>query len=328
MNKMLKTGIIGVGHFGKNHIRCHKEGKFKLVGFYDIDKEVSDSVEKEFGIPQFPAYKALLKAVDMVDVVVPTNVHYEIAKEAILAGKHVFIEKPVTSTPDEALDLKKLAGKNNVKIQVGHIERFNPAFTSIKTHINSPKFIELHRLGQFHPRNKDVPVVMDLMIHDIDIILNVINSKVKTILSSGVPIISDTPDITNARVEFENGCIVNMTASRISLKPMRKLRLFQSDAYLSIDFLEKKSEVVRIQQVDKTPEDPFAMIMDLGEGKPKKQIFFESPDIVEVNALVEELNSFYDSILNNSSPIVSIDDGYEALKLASEIMEKMNSNVQ
>lgn len=324
----LKVGIIGVGHFGKNHIRCHKEGKFKLVGFYDIDKEVSDNVEKEFGISQFPAYEALLKEVDMVDIVVPTNVHFEVAKKAIIAGKHVFIEKPVTSTPDQALELKNLAIKNSVKIQVGHIERFNPAFTSIKNHINNPKFIELHRLGQFHPRNKDVPVVMDLMIHDIDIILNVVNSKVKFILSSGVPIISDTPDITNARVEFENGCIVNMTASRISLKPMRKLRLFQSDAYLSIDFMEKKSEVVRIKQVDKIPADPFAMIMDLGEGKPKKQIFFESPDIVDVNALVEELNSFYESILNNASPVVSIDDGYEALKLANEIMEKMNSNVQ
>ncbi len=324
----LKVGIIGVGHFGKNHIRCHKEGKFKLVGFYDIDKEVSDSVEKEFSIPQFLTYEALLKEVDMVDVVVPTNVHFEVAKKAILAGKHVFIEKPVTSTPDEALELKKLAIKNNVKIQVGHIERFNPAFTAIKTQINNPKFIELHRLGQFHPRNKDVPVVMDLMIHDIDIILNVVNSKVKFILSSGVPIISDTPDITNARLEFENGCIVNMTASRISLKPMRKLRLFQSDAYLSIDFLEKKSEVVRIKQVDEIPDDPFAMIMDLGEGKQKKQIFFESPDIVEINALVEELNSFYESIRNNASPVVSIDDGYKALKLANEIMEKMSSNVQ
>ena len=324
---MLKTGIIGVGHFGKNHIRCHKEGKFKLVGFYDIDKEVSDRVEKEFGIPQFPTYEALLKEVDMVDVVVPTIVHYEIAKKAILAGKHVFIEKPVTSTPDQALELKKLAIKNNVKIQVGHIERFNPAFTSIKNHISSPKFIELHRLGQFHPRNKDVPVVMDLMIHDIDIILNVIPSKVKNILSSGVPIISDTPDITNARIEFENGCIVNMTASRISLKPMRKLRLFQSDAYLTIDFLEKKSEVVRIKQVDGKQDDPFALIMDMGEGKPKKQIIFESPDIVNVNALVEELNSFYDSVLNNSLPVVSIDDGYEALKLANEIMKKMNNIV-
>ena len=327
MNKILKTGIIGVGHFGKNHVRCHKEGKFKLIGFFDIDKKASGKIEKEFGIRQFPTYEALLKEVDMVDVVVPTNVHYEVAKKAILAGKHVFIEKPVTSNPDEALELKELAIKNNVKIQVGHIERFNPAFTSIKDHIGSPKFIELHRLGQFHPRNKDIPVVMDLMIHDIDIVLNVVQSKVKAIHSSGVPIISDTPDITNARVEFENGCIVNMTASRISLKPMRKLRLFQSDAYLTIDFLEKKSEVVRIKQVDGKLDDPFALIMDLGEGKPKKQIIFEAPEIVNLNALVEELNSFYDSIVNNSESIVSIDDGYEALKLATEIMEKMNSNV-
>jgi len=325
---MLKTGIIGVGHFGKNHVRCHKEGKFKLIGFFDIDKEVSAKIEKEFGIRQFPTYEALLKEVDMVDVVVPTNAHFEVAKKAILAGKHVFIEKPVTSTPDEARELGRLAVKNNVKIQVGHIERFNPAFTSIKDQIGLPKFIELHRLGQFHPRNKDVPVVMDLMIHDIDIVLTILQSEVKTIHSSGVPIISETPDITNARVEFENGCIVNLTASRISLKPMRKLRLFQSDAYLTIDFLEKKSEVVSIKPVDEDLDNPFAMIMDLGEGKPKKQILFESPEIVNINALVEELNSFHSSIMNNSLPIVSIDDGYKALKLASEIMETMNRNVQ
>ncbi len=322
---MLKVGILGVGHFGKNHVKCHKDSKFKLIGFYDIDNKVSEKIEQEFGITGFPSYDALLKEVDMIDVVVPTREHFNIARKAILAGKHVFIEKPVTSSPEEALELKKLAGENNVKIQVGHIERFNPAYLSIAGQVKDPKFIELHRLGQFHPRNKDVPVVLDLMIHDIDIVLKLVSSRVKLILSSGVPIISDTPDITNARVEFENGCVVNFTASRISLKQMRKLRLFQSSAYLTIDFLEKESEIVRIKNIEKMPDDPFAMVMDMGNGKSKKQVYFEKPEVKSSNALLDELNSFYNSIVNNSTPVVTIDDAYQALKLAFDIMKKMDT---
>lgn len=328
MNRKLRIGIVGVGHFGKNHVRSLKDSQFDLIGFYDINKETSDKVEKEFGVKQFSSYASLLKEVDVVDVVVPTLAHFEVAEKAIINGKHVFIEKPVTSSLEEALTLKKLAKKHQVKIQVGHIERFNPAFTAVKSLINKPKFIELHRLGQFHPRNKDVPVVLDLQIHDIDIILNIVQSEPVEIHSSGVEIISDSPDITNSRIRFKNGCVVNMTSSRISMKQMRKLRLFQPHAYISIDFLEKKAEVVQVNNVTGEVDDPFALIMDLGEGKPKKQIFFEKPEVKPVNAMVEELNSFYDAIVNNTHPEVSIDDGYSALKLAFEIIEKMNSDIE
>ncbi len=328
MDRKLRIGIVGVGHFGKNHVRSLKDSQFDLIGFYDINKTTSDEVEEEFGVKQFPSYAALLKEVDVIDVVVPTLSHFEVAEEAILNGKHVFIEKPVTSSIEEALSLKELSKKYQVKIQVGHIERFNPAFTAVKDLINKPKFIELHRLGQFHPRNKDVPVVLDLQIHDIDIILNIVQSEPVEIHSSGVEIISDSPDITNSRIRFKNGCVVNMTSSRISMKQMRKLRLFQPHAYISIDFLEKKAEVVQVNNVTEKVDDPFALIMDLGEGKPKKQIFFEKPEVKPVNAMVEELNSFYNAIINDTQPEVSIDDGYSALKLAMEIIEKMNSDIE
>ncbi len=320
----IRVGVVGVGHFGKHHVRCHKTTKFELTGFYDIDKAVSDAVEKEFGVRPFSSYEQLLEHCDVVDVVVPTISHFEVAEKAIKLNKHVFIEKPVTSTLEEAQKLQELSREKNIKIQVGHIERFNPAFTAIRDQIKDPKFIELHRLGPFHPRNKDVPVVMDLQIHDIDIVLTLIDSEVVLIRSSGVPIISDSPDITNTRIEFANKSVVNMTSSRISLKQMRKLRLFQPNAYITIDFLEKKSDVVRILDVAGDLDDPFALVMDMGEGKPKKHIRFEKPEIPELNAMIEELNSFHDAIVNNTTPEVSIDDGYKALKLAFEIISRMN----
>jgi predicted dehydrogenase len=320
----LKVGIVGVGHFGKHHVRCHQEGKFDLVGFFDINPETSRAVKEQFGERSFPSYDALLEKCDVVDVVVPTSDHFQVAEKAIRAGKHVFIEKPVTSTLREAAELKELAGEYGVKIQVGHIERFNPAFRAVKEFIREPKFIELHRLGPFHPRNKDVPVVMDLLIHDIDIVLNLVESKVDLIRSSGVPVISNSPDITNARVEFANKCVANMTSSRISLKKMRKLRLFQPDAYITIDFLNKKSDIVSIHEVKDMPTDPFALVMDLGNGKPKKQIKFEKPKVDDNNAMVEELNSFYDAIVSDAVPEVPIEDGYNALELAIKIMDNMN----
>jgi len=322
---MLKVGLVGVGHFGKNHIRCHKLGKFELVGFFDINKELSDNIEKEFEIKQFESLEALMAVVDVIDVVVPTSSHFDVASTALKAGKHVFIEKPVTSTREEALELKRIADERNLKIQVGHVERFNPAFFAIKDKITDPKFIELHRLGQFHPRNKDVPVVLDLLIHDIDIVLHLVKSKIKNVYSSGVAIISDTPDITNARVEFENGCVANMTSSRISMKVMRKIRLFQETAYVTIDFLKKESEIIQVLPVKEPVTDPFALILDLGDDREKKQFFIDKPDIQEHNAIVEELNSFHDSIVNNTTPVVSIEDGYKALDLALLIIEKLNN---
>ncbi|MCT4637100.1 MAG: Gfo/Idh/MocA family oxidoreductase [Bacteroidales bacterium] len=321
---MLKVGIVGVGHFGKNHVRCHKLANFELVGFYDINKETSENVEKEFDIKSFPSLQALINEVDVIDVVVPTSSHFDVAKTALENGKHVFIEKPVTSTLEQAAELKRIAGERNLKIQVGHVERFNPAFRAIKDKISAPKFIELHRLGQFHPRNKDVPVVLDLLIHDLDIVLHLVKSKIKKVHSSGVAIISDTPDITNARVEFEDGCVVNMTSSRISMKTMRKTRIFQETAYITVDFLEKKSEYIQVLPVKEPVDDPFALILDLGDDRPKKQFIIDTPDVKEHNAIVEELNSFYNSIINNTTPEVSIDDGYNALNLAKMIMEHMN----
>ena len=324
----LKIGIVGVGHFGSVHAKVMAQSKFDFVGFYDISEETSQKVSEELGIKAFDSLDDLLREVDAVDIVVPTHSHYEVASKTIAAGKHTFIEKPVTNKPENALKIKELAEEYGVKVQVGHIERFNPAFLAVKDNIDTPMFIELHRLGAFHPRNKDVPVVLDLLIHDIDIVLKVVKSNVKDIHASGVAVVSDSPDITNARIEFENGCVANMTSSRISLKKMRKHRLFQPNAYVTIDFLEKKSELVKLKELDKDPDDPFALVMDMGDGRPKKQIFFESPEIEENNALIEEFNSFHDSIINDTTPEVSIDDGYNALKLACEIMDQLNENVE
>jgi predicted dehydrogenase len=242
-------------------------------------------------------------------------------------SRHVFIEKPVVATPEEANELIKLARESRVKVQVGHVERFNPAFLAVQNSLNNPLFIEAHRLAQFNPRGTDVPVILDLMVHDIDIVLSSIRSKVKSINASGVAVVSDTPDITNARITFENGAVANLTASRISLKNMRKARFFQKDAYITVDFLEKQSEIVRMKSISEEPDDPMAMVLDLGGGKGSKQISFEKPEIAPVNAIKMELEKFYEAIVNDQTPAVSIDDGVEVLKLAYQILEEVNKNV-
>jgi len=262
----------------------------------------------------------LIAACDVIDIVTPTLNHFDCAKTAIEKGKHIFIEKPITKTVVEAEELRDLIKKNHVKGQVGHVERFNPAFTAVKDTIQSPMFIESHRLAEFNPRGTDVPVVLDLMIHDIDIVLSVVKSKVKEIHASGVSVISETPDIANARIEFENGCVANLTASRISMKNMRKSRFFQKDAYISVDFLEKKSEVVKMKDVPKNP-DEFAMILQNAEGV-KKQIYFENPSIENNNAILDELESFADAIQNDTTPIVSLFQGTEALRVAQQIINE------
>ena len=318
---MLKAGVLGAGHLGKIHLKLlHQSSKYKLVGFYDPIKENAIKVSKEFGYNIFNTVDELIDACDVVDIVTPTLNHYDCAKSAIEKGKHIFIEKPVTKTVIEAEKLNNLLKKNKVKGQVGHVERFNPAFTAVKDKIKTPMFIESHRLAEFNPRGTDVPVVLDLMIHDIDIILSVVNSKVKKIHASGVSVISETPDIANARIEFENGCVANLTASRISMKNMRKSRFFQKDAYISVDFLEKKSEVVRMKDVPENP-DEFAMILQNAEGV-KKQIYFENPDIKNNNAILDELESFADAINNNSTPIVSLLQGTDALRVAQQIIDE------
>ena len=317
---MLKAGVLGAGHLGKIHLKLLKQSsKYELVGFYDADAENGKKVSEEFGYKYFDTIESLIKAVDMVDIVTPTLAHFEVAKQAIEQSKHVFIEKPITKTVQEAENLLALAEKFQVKGQVGHVERFNPAFTAVKNTIQTPMFIETHRLAEFNPRGTDVPVVLDLMIHDIDIILSVVKSKVKSVHASGVSVISETPDIANARIEFENGCVANLTASRISMKNMRKSRFFQKDAYISVDFLEKKSEVVKMKDVPENP-DEFAMILQNAEGV-KKQIYFENPSIENNNAILDELETFADAINNNTTPIVTLNNGTEALKVAQQIID-------
>lgn len=318
---MLKAGVLGAGHLGKIHLRLLKQSeKFNLVGFYDANEANARKIESEFGYKYFETIEALINAVDVVSIVTPTLSHYECAKLAISKGKHIFIEKPITNTVEEAETLRALVAQNQVKGQVGHVERFNPAFKAVRDKIHNPMFIESHRLAEFNPRGTDVPVVLDLMIHDIDIILSVVNSKVKNISASGVSVISETPDIANARIEFKNGCVANLTASRISLKNMRKTRFFQKDAYISVDFLEKKCEVVKMKDAPITPGD-FDMILQNAEGV-KKQIYFDNPEVSNNNAILDELESFAEAINNNTKPIVTLHDGTEALRVATMIIDQ------
>ncbi len=319
--KMIKAGVLGAGHLGKIHLRLlNQSDKYELIGFYDADEVNAKKVEAEFGYKYFSTIEALIAAVDMVDIVTPTLSHYDCAKNAIAQGKHIFIEKPITNTVEEAEDIRELLAQHNIRGQVGHVERFNPAFTAVKHQIENPMFIETHRLAEFNPRGTDVPVVLDLMIHDIDIILSVVKSKVKQVSASGVSVISDTPDIANARIEFENGCVANLTASRISLKNMRKTRFFQRDAYISVDFLEKKCEVVKMKDAPEIPGD-FDMVLQNAEGV-KKQIYFDNPEVANNNAILDELETFADAIKNNTKPIVTLHDGTEALRVATMIINQ------
>lgn len=317
---MLKAGVIGAGHLGKIHIRLLIESdKYEFVGFHDSNPARAKEIAEEFGCKSFNSVEDLIAACDMVDVVTPTTYHFNTAKKVIEAGKHLFVEKPITETVAEANELLKLAKKHGVKGQVGHVERFNPAFMAAQPKIHNPMFIESHRLAEFNPRGTDVSVVLDLMIHDIDAILSVVQSNVTHISASGVSVISETPDIANARLEFENGCVANLTASRISLKNMRKSRFFQRDAYISVDFFEKTCEVVRMKDVPENP-DEYAMILTNAEGV-KKQIYFDNPDIDANNAILDELNSFADAINNDTEPEVTLAQGTEALRVAMKIIE-------
>ncbi len=318
---MLKAGVLGAGHLGKIHLRLlNQSTKYDLVGFYDADTETAQLVADEFGYKLFDSIDNLIAAVDVIDIVTPTLSHHECAIKAITKGKHIFIEKPITNTVAEAEDIRALVALHGVKGQVGHVERFNPAFVAVKEDINTPMFIETHRLAEFNPRGTDVPVVLDLMIHDIDIILSIVKSEVKHISASGVAVISDTPDIANARIEFKNGCVANLTASRISLKKMRKARFFQKDAYISVDFLEKKCEVVKMKDAPEQPGD-FDMILQNAEGT-KKQIYFDNPKIPEINSILDELETFADAITNDTTPIVTLHDGTEALRVANMIINQ------
>lgn len=320
----MKIGVAGAGHLGKIHIRLISEiAEFELVGIYDVNEDNCRQVADEYNVQAFSSYSEMLEQVDAVDIVTPTLSHFDLAKEALRSFKHIFIEKPVTNTVQEAKSLLDISHEANVKVQVGHVERFNPAFKAAQEYFEHPMFIETHRLAQFNPRGTDVPVVLDLMIHDLDIVLNVVKSNVRKISASGVAVVSETPDIANARLEFDNGCVANLTASRISLKNMRKSRFFQKDAYISVDFLEKQAEIIQMQEITEEP-DPFDIVLELANNQ-KKKILINKPEVTPSNAIKEELETFYRAILNDTIPIVPLEDGYNALRVANNIMEKLAS---
>ena len=322
---MLKIGVVGAGHLGKIHLKLIKEIEaFELCGFFDVDADSSKRIAEELNIHAFASFEEMLLKVDVVDVVTPTLFHHTYASKALRASKHVFIEKPIATTIEEARNLEQLSVEAGKKVQIGHVERFNPAYIAASPFFDNPMFVETHRLAQFNPRGTDVSVVLDLMIHDIDIVLHSVKSTVKKISASGVSVVSETPDIANARIEFDNGCVANLTASRLSMKNMRKTRFFQRDAYISVDFLEKEVEVIRMNTIEGEP-DPLAVTIEMAEGKGLKQIHFERPEILPTNAIKSELESFADAILNNKIPIVNVSHGLQALEVANRIIEKMNT---
>jgi len=320
---MLKVGVFGVGHLGKFHLNNWLEiENVKVVGIVDTDADMADEVAEKYGIKRFSSADKLIDACDIVDIVVPTQFHYELCIKAIRKGKHVFVEKPLANSLEEAKTIVNMVNEANVKFQVGHVERFNPAFIALKDIDMHPMFIEVHRLAQFNPRGTEVSVVLDLMIHDIDIILSLVKGNVRSINASGVAVMTDTPDIANVRIEFDNGCVANLTSSRISMKKMRKMRLFQKDAYIAIDFLEKNAEIIRIKEEE---EDENAFCFDLETPNGTKTIAVNNPEVVESNAIKNELQSFVDAIINDTQTVVSEMDGYAAMEVAHQIITKINA---
>jgi predicted dehydrogenase len=326
MKDKVKIGLLGAGHLGKIHLRLLKEIEgFEVVGFYDPDRAKSEQVALDFGVPAFDSEYALIDQCDAIDIVTPTTTHFDCAVMAIKRFKHLFIEKPLSYTTTEASTLVKLIDEARIKCMVGHVERFNPALLSLNKKLIKPLFIEVHRLAQFNPRGTDVSVVHDLMIHDLDIILSLVKANVKKISASGVAIVSRTPDIANARIEFDNGCVANLTASRISVKNMRKMRIFQPGAYISMDFLKQKSEVFRIED-SPTPNRENQFEIELADST-KKYITYDVPEPKEVNAIKMELELFLKSILTNKPTPVTVHDGYLAMELGQRILDRINSQL-
>ena len=321
----MRIALLGAGHLGKIHLKCIQATTcWDLTGFYEPNHENAKSVEKQFGARHFSSLDELLREVDAVDIVTPTPTHYKLAALAIEAGKHVFVEKPVTQTVAEGNKLLKLAEKHGVKVQVGHVERFNPAFTALQGMSLHPMFIEGHRLAAFQPRGTDVSVILDLMIHDLDLILHLIKAPVSKVSASGVAVLSNTPDIANARVEFANGAVANLTASRISLKQMRKMRIFQPDHYLSLDFLEKNAQIVRLFEQDASNLPPMDQLMEFETNRGKKWLQLQMPETAPVNAIQRELETFHDAIENDTDPVVTLNDGFRALQLAHRILREIS----
>jgi len=325
----MRIALFGAGHLGKIHLKCILATNcWELAGFYEPDDNNAASAETQYGAKRFHSIEELLEQVDAVDIVTPTPTHYELAALAMRAGKHVFIEKPVTQTIPESNKLIQLAAKHQVKVQVGHVERFNPAFTALQGMTLSPMFIEGHRLAVFQPRGTDVSVILDLMIHDLDLILHLVKSPVTKVSASGVAVLSHTPDIANARIEFANGAVANLTASRISLKQMRKMRLFQPDHYLSLDFLEKNAQIVRLFEQNAADLPPQDQLMEFETNTGKKWLQLQMPETAPVNAIQRELETFHTAIQQNIDPVVTLKDGVNALKLAHRILKEIDKGKQ
>lgn len=317
---MLKVGIFGVGHLGKFHLNNWKQiPEVELIGFFDPNNDNAKVVEAEYGLKRYMDEAALIQASDIIDVVTPTHLHFPVCEMAIKMGKHVFVEKPMANTIEEGKAIMEMVKEAGVKLQVGHVERFNPAFTALKDITLNPSFIEVHRLAQFNPRGTEVSVILDLMIHDIDIILSIVKSSVKNISASGVAVLTDTPDIANVRIEFNNGCVANLTSSRISMKKMRKIRLFQKDAYIGIDFLEKNTEIIQL----KKPEDTAAFSFDIETHQGTKTITISNPVVEDGNAILAELSSFVHAIQHDEPTVVNEIDGFLAMEVAHQILEKI-----
>ncbi|MFY7652947.1 MAG: Gfo/Idh/MocA family protein [Chitinophagaceae bacterium] len=319
---MLKVGVFGVGHLGKFHINNWLEiAEVQVIGFFDPNDAMATEVAEKYGLTRFTDEDKLIDAADIIDVVTPTDFHFAICSKAIRRGKHVFVEKPLAQTMQQARDLVNMVKEANVKCQVGHVERFNPAFLALNDMNLNPMFIEVHRLAQFNPRGTEVSVILDLMIHDIDLILSIVKSDVKNIWASGVAVMTDTPDIANVRIEFNNGCVANLTSSRISMKKMRKMRLFQKDSYIGLDFLEKKTEIIKLKQ----PEDTNVFSFDVETPHGKKTIAVANPKVIDGNAIKAELYAFTQSILNDTPTIVSEIDGLLAMEVAHQILQKISN---
>ncbi len=324
MSKKITVGVAGVGHLGALHAKMYAGiGSANFIGVYDMNAERCKEIADLYGVKAFGSLQELLANVDALSIATVTTHHYDVAREALLAGKHVLIEKPITTTIAQAEDLNRIAREKGVLIQVGHIERFNAAILALEQYKLAPMFIESHRLAQFNPRGTDVAVVLDLMIHDIDIILSLVNSPVTHIDANGISVVSDTADIANARLQFANGCVANVTASRISQKKMRKMRMFQSNAYISIDFLIGQSEVFRLGDENEPTSESTMMLGQIERGKKNRTIIYEHLEQKDVNALESELASFLNAIATNTRPIVSGEDGQHALAVAQEIMQKI-----
>lgn len=322
----LNVGVIGVGHLGALHTKMYAqiEGA-TLVGVYDADAAKARTVADEYRTKAFDTVDELLASVEAVSIVTTTKSHFEVASKALSRGIHTFIEKPITETIEQAKSLIAAADAKQLQIQVGHIERFNPAILALESYDIKPLFIESHRLAQFNPRGSDVAVVLDLMIHDIDLILSLVRSPVERIDANGVAVVSDSADIANARIQFHNGCVANVTASRISQNKMRKMRLFQTDAYISIDFAQGLSEVFRLVDEGDAGAKPTMLLGKIEQGTRKREILYEQPEVREVNALKYELELFLKSVASGTEPPVSGRDGLQALEVAQEILKRIES---